>query len=64
LEHGILSNKDKLDEDFSNFNVDIERATEKELSKLREEILALKDKAKKISEELEPSLSNEDKKGK
>jgi hypothetical protein len=59
-----LANNDKLSEDFQSFNEDIERATEKELSRLREEINALKDKAKKISEELEPSPSNEDKKEK
>jgi hypothetical protein len=59
-----LANKDKLDEDYSNFNLDIERATEKELSRLREEINALKEKAKKISEELEPSQPHEDKKDK
>jgi hypothetical protein len=57
-----LTNKDKLDDDFNNFNLDIERATEKELNKLREEINALKDKAHKMSEELLSSPSNEDKK--
>jgi hypothetical protein len=47
-----LTNKEKLDQDFNNFNLDIERASEKELIRIREEINNLKDKAKKISEVL------------
>lgn len=45
-------NKDKIDQDFQNFNLDIERATEREIMNIREEIRALKEKAAKISEEL------------
>jgi uncharacterized protein Yka (UPF0111/DUF47 family) len=56
-----LTNKDKLDEDFNNFNLDIERATEKELNRIRQEINALKDKADKMSEALLSPLSNEEK---
>jgi len=56
-----LTNKDKLDEDFNNFNLDIEQATERELTRIREEINALKDKANKMSELLLGSLSNEEK---
>ena len=47
-----LTKKDKLDEDFKNFNIDIERATKGEITKIREEINALKEKAAKVSEEL------------
>jgi hypothetical protein len=56
-----LTNNDKLDEDFNKFNVDIERAAEKELIRLHEEINALKEKADKISEELLSPSSNEEK---
>ena len=62
LEHlKSLTNKDKLDEDYNNFNLDIERATEKELNRLREEINTLKEKANKISTELLSLSSNEEK---
>jgi hypothetical protein len=56
-----LTNKDKLDKDFNNFNIDIERAKERELNRIREEINALKDKANKMSEVLLSPLSNEEK---
>jgi Ser-tRNA(Ala) deacylase AlaX len=56
-----LTNKDKLDEDFNKFNLDIEQATEKELNRLYEEINALKEKADKISVELLSPSSNEEK---
>jgi hypothetical protein len=56
-----LTNKDKLDEDFNNFNVDIERATETEIARIRGEINALKEKATKMSEELLSPPSNEEK---
>jgi hypothetical protein len=47
-----LTNKDKLDEDFNKFNMDIEQVTEREMNRIREEINALKEKAYKMSEEL------------
>ena len=56
-----MTNKDKLDEDFNKFNLDIEQATEKEMNRLREEINALKEKAYKMSEELLSASSNEEK---
>ena len=56
-----MTNKDKLDEDFNKFNLDIEQATEKEMNRLREEINALKEKACKMSEELLSHSSNEEK---
>jgi hypothetical protein len=56
-----LTSKDKLDQDFNDFNQDIERASEKELTRLREEINDLKDKANKISEVLLSPLSNQEK---
>jgi len=56
-----LTSKDKLDQDFHNFNQDIARASEKELTRLREEIIALKVKANKMSEVLLSPLSDEEK---
>jgi hypothetical protein len=56
-----LTNKDKLDKDFNNFNIDIERAKERELNRIREEINGLKDRANKMSEVLLKPLSNEEK---
>jgi uncharacterized protein YdcH (DUF465 family) len=56
-----LTSKDKLDQDFNDFNQDIERASEKELTRLREEINDLKDKANKISEVILSPLSNREK---
>ena len=56
-----MTYKDKLDEDYNTFNLYIERATEKELNRLREEINALNEKANKISEELLSHSSNEEK---
>jgi hypothetical protein len=47
-----LTTKEKLDQDFNNFNLDIERASEKEFTRIREEINKLIDKANKISEVL------------
>lgn|GEM_PF-3997301 len=56
-----MTNKDKIDEDFNKFNLDIEQATEREMNRLREEINALKEKAYKMSEELLNASSNEEK---
>ena len=56
-----MTNKDKLEEDFNKFNLDIEQATEREMNRLSEEINALKEKAFKISEELLSASSNEEK---
>jgi hypothetical protein len=47
-----LANKNKIDEDFNKFNLDIEHTTEKEICRLHEEISSLTEKAHKISEEL------------
>jgi hypothetical protein len=56
-----LTDKAKLDQDFDDFNTEIERATEKELTRIRAEIDTLKDKASKISEALSSPPSNEEK---
>jgi hypothetical protein len=56
-----LTNENRLDGDFKEFNLDIERLTEKELNRLHEEINTLKEKANMISEELLNYSSNEEK---
>jgi hypothetical protein len=56
-----LTYKDKLDEDFIKFNLNIERAAEKELDRLREEINKLKEKANKMNEAMSNHSSNEEK---
>jgi polyhydroxyalkanoate synthesis regulator phasin len=45
--------KDKIDQDFQNFNSDLEHATEREIMNVRDEITALKEKVAKISVSLE-----------
>jgi hypothetical protein len=47
-----LTNKEKLDQDFDNFNLNIERETEKEMTRIREEINSLKDKTNKASDRI------------
>jgi cell division protein FtsB len=54
-----LTDKSKLDEDFQKFNLNIERATEAELTRLHNEINALKEKVNKMSEELSSPPSDE-----
>jgi hypothetical protein len=56
-----LTNKEKLNEDFNKFNLNIEQAAEKEMNRLREEINTLKEKAYKMSEELLSAPCNEEK---
>ena len=56
-----MTSKDKLDEDFNKFNLDIEQSTKRELDRLWEEINALKEKAHKLGEELLSASSNEEK---
>jgi len=56
-----LTNENRLDGDFKEFNLDIERLTEKELNRVREEINALKEKANRISDMLLNYSSNEEK---
>jgi hypothetical protein len=45
-----LTNQEKLDQDFNNSNIEIERASEKELTRIREEITSLKDRTNKMSD--------------
>jgi hypothetical protein len=47
-----LVSDEKLDQDFNNFNHEIERETEKELKRIQQELNDLKDKAAKMSVDL------------
>jgi hypothetical protein len=52
--------KDKLDQDFNNFNLDIERKAEEEIQKIRSDVNALKEQAAKMGEALmNPSVVSE-----
>jgi len=53
-----MAKKDKLDEDFKNFNLDIERVAEQEKEKIREETKTLKEEAKKMGEAVELSINS------
>jgi hypothetical protein len=56
-----LTNNDKLDQDFNNFNQDIKQVSEKELTRIREEFNALKDKANTMSKVLLDPIHDEEK---
>ena len=56
-----MINKEKLEEDFDKFNLNVEMATEKEMNRLHQEINALKEKADKMSEEMLSLSSHEEK---
>jgi len=51
-----MSTKDKLEKDYKNFNMNIERIAEREIKKIQEETIALKEEASKIGEAVELSL--------
>ena len=51
-----MANKEKIEEDFKKFNLNIEREAENELKKIQEESNALKEDAKKIGAAVENSL--------
>ncbi len=51
-----MSKKDKLEEDYQNFNQNIERLAAEEIKKINEKVNALKEEARKIGEAVELSL--------
>jgi len=51
-----MSTKYKLEKDYKNFNMNIERIVERELKKIQEETIALKEEASKIGKAVELSL--------
>jgi hypothetical protein len=51
-----MSTKDKLEKDYKKFNMNIESIAEREIKKIQEETIALKEEASKIGEAVELSL--------
>ena len=51
-----MSTKDKLEKDYKKFNLNIELIAEREIKKIQEETIALKEEASKIGEAVELSL--------
>lgn len=52
-----MSNKDKLQKDFENFNQDIERLGEQQIKIIREKADAIKEEASKKGEAVEFSIN-------
>ena len=57
-----MSTKDKLEKDYKKYNLNIERAAEREIKKIQEETIALKEEARKIGEAVELSLKTNEQK--
>jgi len=57
-----MSKKEKLEKDYQNFNLNIERIAEEEIKKIREKANAIKEEASKMGETVELSLNEEEKK--
>ena len=55
-----MSKKEKLEKDYQNFNLNIERIAEEEIKKIREKANAIKEEASKIGEAVELSLNEEE----
>ena len=57
-----MSKKEKLEKDYQNFNLNIERIAEEEIKQIREKANAIKEEASKIGESVELALNEEEKK--
>ena len=57
-----MSKQEKLEKDYQNFYVNIERMAEEEVNKIREKTNAIKEEASKMGETVELSLNEEEKK--
>jgi hypothetical protein len=55
-----MSKKEKLEKDYQNFNLNIERIAEEEIKKIREKANAIKKEASKMGEAVELSLNEEE----
>jgi hypothetical protein len=55
-----MSKKEKLEKDYKNFNIKIEREAENEFKKIQEEGNALKQEVVKVAETLERSLNEKE----
>ena len=51
-----MSKKEKLEKDYKNFNMNIERDAEEEIKKIREKTNTIKEEASKMGEAVELSL--------
>ena len=51
-----MKKKTKLDDDYKNFNIEIERQTEEKIRTIEDETIALKKEANKIGEDIESSI--------
>jgi hypothetical protein len=51
-----LAQNEKLEEDFKNFNLKIERLAQAEIEKIRQETNTLKEEARKIGSDVERQL--------
>jgi len=52
-----MSKKEKLEKDYQNFNLNIERIAEEEIKKIREKANAIKEEATKMGKAVELSLN-------
>ena len=55
-----MSKKEKLEKDYQNFNLNIERMAEEEIKKIREKANAIKEEASRIGEAVELSINKEE----
>ena len=53
-----MSKKEKLEKDYQNFNLNIERLAEEEIKKIREKADAIKEEASKMGEAVALSLND------
>ena len=57
-----MKKKTKLDDDYKNFNSEIERQAEEKIRTIEEETIALKEEANKIGEDIESSIKSKEEK--
>jgi hypothetical protein len=55
-----MSKMEKLEKDYQNFYLNIERMAEEEINKIREKANAIKEEASKMGEAVELSLGKEE----
>jgi hypothetical protein len=55
-----MSKKEKIEEDYQNFNLNIERIAADEIKKIREKANALKEEASKVGDAVELSLNEKE----
>jgi hypothetical protein len=55
-----MSKKDRLEKDYKNFNLNIERVAEREIKKIQEKTNEIKDEASRIGEAVELSIGEKE----